>query len=186
MNMNEVVAVREAAKTIPAPDYEKLKELTHYIIRKCGNLPNFGMTLLWKTLYFSDFDHYELFYKSITGESYRKIENGPAPCHIEIVLDSLLKEGKIIQVKGAKYYGRDMKKFIAEKEPELKCLIADEIKVVDMAIQRLKSMTAKQASEYSHIDTPWKVTEDKAIIDYELVFHRLPITSVSETEGNSE
>ncbi len=53
--------------------------MLHYIIYSVGNLPHIGKTVLWKLMYFSDFDYYELYEKHLTGEQYRKLEHGPAP-----------------------------------------------------------------------------------------------------------
>jgi len=73
---------------------EKLSEMVHYIIYKCGKNTNFGKTVLYKLLYFSDFNHYKKNNKSITNEEYRKIEFGPAPVHIAIIIDKLEKKKK--------------------------------------------------------------------------------------------
>ena len=35
-------------------------------------------------------------------------------------------------------------------------------------------MSAKEISEYSHGDMPWRATEDYEIIDYGFVFYRDP------------
>ena len=49
---------------------------------------------------------------------------------------------------------------------------------------RLGGMTARQVSEYSHQDMPYKATKDGEVIDYELVFYRNPIYSVNEHNKN--
>lgn len=41
-------------------DLEKLKVMIHYIIGCYGFQENVGRVVLFKLLYFSDFDHYEL------------------------------------------------------------------------------------------------------------------------------
>ncbi|MDR2829853.1 MAG: SocA family protein [Methanobrevibacter sp.] len=60
---------------------EKMKELTHYIINKWGNGGNLWRTTLYKILYFSDFNYYELHEKPITNEDYSKYSRGPLPTH---------------------------------------------------------------------------------------------------------
>ena len=42
-------------------DLEKYKAVIHYIIDKCSLKDNVERTVLQKLLYFSDFDHYEIF-----------------------------------------------------------------------------------------------------------------------------
>jgi len=43
-------------------------------LEKCGAKPNVGETMLYKLLYFVDFNYYELFESSLTGEAYRRIK----------------------------------------------------------------------------------------------------------------
>lgn len=74
---------------------EKFKEVLHYIINDCGTKKNVGKTVLYKLLYFSDFNFFELYEKSMTNESYRKLPRGPAPIHFDVAVKELIDEGKI-------------------------------------------------------------------------------------------
>ena len=51
---------------------EKFKTVVHYLIAKCGLKDNVWRTVLYKLLYFSDFNFYELYEKALTGEKYIK------------------------------------------------------------------------------------------------------------------
>jgi len=158
---------------------EKFENIILYTLKKCSGLPHFGKTLLYKILYFSDFDFYEKYETYLTGESYRKIKNGPAPSHFDRVIKDMEKKGKVISCK-IPFHTHDVMKFIPKVEPDLTLLTASEISVIDNVIERLSHMNATQISEYSHRDIPFKATEDKEIIDYELVFYRDPMFSVRE------
>ena len=79
----------------PKFDKEKFKQILLYLIEKCGSKINVGKTVIYKLLYFIDFDFYELNEEYLTGELYRKIEHGPAPCHFEEIEKELL-ENKMI------------------------------------------------------------------------------------------
>jgi len=57
-------------------------------------------------------------------------------------------------------------------------LSKEEIRVIDRTIQRYAGLNATQISELSHLDMPWKATQEKDIIDYNLVFYRDELTSV--------
>lgn len=163
---------------------KKFETVLHYIIQKCGSLDNVGKTVIWKMLYFSDFDYYERYEKHMTGEVYCKLPRGPAPSHFDIVIKTLEKEKKINPTNGM--FGKyEQQKFVSLKEPDIKILDAEEIKVIDNTIQKLSAMNATQISAYSHLDTPWKATEDNGIIDYELVFYRENTTSVREYENDN-
>jgi hypothetical protein len=47
--------------SVPAENVEKFKQALLYITQKIGALPNVGQTVLYKILYFCDFDYYEKF-----------------------------------------------------------------------------------------------------------------------------
>ncbi|MFH1503656.1 MAG: Panacea domain-containing protein [Candidatus Diapherotrites archaeon] len=160
-------------------DKEKFKQVLHYIISKVGTLDNVGKTILYKILYFSDFDNYELNEISITGERYFKLAHGPAPSDFDNIVDELEKEEKIKKID-ARYGGFPQIKFLSLCKPNLGLLNASELQLIEKVINKLSSMSAKQVSSYSHEDMPWKATKDNEEIDYELVFYRSPTFSVSE------
>lgn len=163
-----------AEKTI---NLEKFKQVLHYVISKVGLLDNVGKTVLYKILYFSDFDFYEINEESITGETYYKLLNGPAPKHFSIAIEELKKESKIKQDEGD-FFGKKQNRFFSIMEPSLNLLNGDEIKVIEKVISKLSGMNANQISCYSHEDIPWKATSENSLINYELVFYRSPIFSV--------
>jgi uncharacterized phage-associated protein len=146
---------------------EKLSEMVHYIISKCGKNTNFGKTVLYKLLYFSDFNHYKKNNKSITNEDYRKIEFGPAPVHIAIIIDKLEKEKKI----ETKQLSQNTTYKVLDA-PKLSTLSKEEISTIDKVIKKLGNLSATQISNLSHKDNPYLVSKDKGIIDYDLVFYR--------------
>jgi uncharacterized phage-associated protein len=159
----------------------KFEDVVHYIIHRCGNLDKFGKTVLWKMLYFSDFDYYELYETSITGEEYCKLDKGPAPKHFDTVIEKLKDKGKIKQTK-CTFKGYDQIKFVSLKNPDLSRLNAREIKEVDKVISKLSTMNAAQVSALSHEDMPWKTAKDNEVLDYEMVFYRSPLMSVRDYE----
>lgn len=150
---------------------DKFKNVLHYIIYKCGLRHNVGKTVLFKLLYFSDFNFFELYEKSLTNESYRKLSRGPAPIHFDLAIDELINEKKIkVNVKELSS-GKVMYNYSSLMDPLLN-LKEEELIVIDDVINELSHMNAKQISEYSHGDMPWKATEENQIIDYGFVFYR--------------
>ncbi len=148
----------------------KFKQVLLYVLQKCGAKPNVGETVLFKLLYFIDFDHYELYEEYLTGESYRKISYGPAPCHFNAIVTEMIN--KQLQKVAAEYYGKPQKKYLPLVEPNLRELNAQELEVIDRVIERLSSMNAAAIEEYSHLDVPWEITKDRDIISYDTVFYR--------------
>ena len=152
---------------------EKFKEVLHYIINECGTKNNVGKTVLYKLLYFSDFNYFELYEKSITNESYRKLPRGPAPIHFDVAVNELITEGKISVTTKNIPLGRVMYNYFSLKQPSMN-FNKKELAVINNVIDELSYMTANQISEYSHGDMPWRATEDMDIIDYGFVFYRNP------------
>lgn len=152
---------------------EKFKKVLHYLIYKCGLKRNVGKTVLFKLLYFSDFNYFELYEKSLTNESYRKLTHGPAPTHFDLAINELIDESKVeVKIKELPS-GKIMYNYNSLQDPLID-LKEDELAVIDEVIMDLSHMNAKQISEYSHGDMPWKATEDNKIIDYGFVFYRDP------------
>lgn len=165
-------------------DLNKLEQVLHYIIHEVGALPNVGKTVLFKYLYFCDFDYYESFEEYLTREQYRRLENGPAPVHFDKIIDNLERKEKIEKCT-VMYHEYPQEKYISLENPDISLLSAREHDLIDRTLQRFRSFNASQFSAYSHLDTPWKVTDDLEIIDYDLVFYRDPITSVREYDESS-
>jgi len=164
-------------------DKQKFKQVLQYIIYRCGHLENVGSTVLYKLLYFVDFDYYELYEEKLTGEAYRRLPHGPAPCHFEEAVKELTAEGKIVHVD-AKFGGYDQQKFLSLKKPDVDALSGRELQVVEDVVAKYSGMTGAQIGACSHSDMPYKATEDGSIIEYELVFYRDPLFSVREYEDD--
>lgn len=61
-------------------DHEKTVAAALYIVSK--NLPELTMAKLFKLLYFADKDHLVRFGRTITGDCYAAMKDGPVPSHL--------------------------------------------------------------------------------------------------------
>ncbi|MFZ4099058.1 MAG: type II toxin-antitoxin system antitoxin SocA domain-containing protein [Chlamydiia bacterium] len=165
--------------SVPAKNVEKFKEALLYILGKVGAMPNVGETVLYKLLYFIDFDYYEKYEEQLIGATYIKNNYGPTPVEFKAIVDKMIANEEVEAVD-SKYYERPQKKYLPLREPDISVFSANEIKLIDEVLQRLSGMNAAAISEYSHRDVPWIVTPDKQQIDYESVFYRTPEYSVRE------
>jgi DNA-binding XRE family transcriptional regulator/uncharacterized phage-associated protein len=171
----------EVRISVPRENVEKFKNILLYILKKVGFKPNVGQTVIYKLLYFIDFDFYEKFEKQLIGAKYIKNHFGPTPVMFARVLEEMKKDNLVDEAK-SKFFDREQKKYIANPEvnPDLSMLSAEEIKHIDEELQRLSDYTGKELSDLSHKDVPWLTTEDGKVIDYESVFYRTRDTSVRE------
>lgn len=150
---------------------EKFKMVLLYIIYKCGIKNTVGRTVLHKLLYFSDFNYFELYNKSLTNECYRKLARGPVPVHFESVVEELIDEKKISLKNRRLPCGKLMNRYFSLEKPEID-LKEDELAVIDEVIKDLSHMNGKMIGEYSLKDMPVKQAHDNESIDYNLVFSR--------------
>lgn len=168
--------------SIPQKNFDKFREVLLYILTKVGAKPNVGETVLYKLLYFIDFDYYEKYEEQLIGATYKKNLHGPTPIEFQKLIKDMVEREEIVVVKN-KYFNYDQKKYLAVREPDLsKLLNAQELQHIDEVLARLSDKNANELSEYSHEDIPWIVAEDSTPIDYEAVFYRTPKTSVRNYE----
>ncbi len=167
-----------AIKSIHPEDVEKFKQVLLYIVSKVGSRPNIGQTALYKLLYFIDFDYYEKTHEFLTGATYIKNTHGPTPVSFAKIARELEMCGELVEVK-SKYFNYEQTKYIATKDPVVSLLSAQELKHIDDELERLASKTAKELSDLSHIDTPWRVAKEKQALNYQHAFYRPEETSVA-------
>ncbi len=165
--------------SIPQESVEKFKQVLLYITEKVGALPNVGQTVLYKLLYFCDFDYYEKFEEQLIGAKYIKNHYGPTPVAFRRIVDDMVNNGEIEEVK-TKYFDHDQTKYLPVKKANLAGLSAREIQHIDEVLNRLANKSATELSDLSHKDVPWITAEEGKEVDYEAVFYRTPETSVRQ------
>ena len=170
--------------TIADINMQKFKNLILYILERCAGKPNVGETVLYKLLYFSDFNYYELYEEHLSGATYRKLPNGPVPLSVDIILKNMVDGGELKAFK-VDYCGFAQKRYMPLVESNLKLFNGAEIEVIDNVINLLSGMSATDISHYSHEDMPWKASKEMDEIDYELAFYRTAPYSV-RTYNDSE
>jgi len=179
---------KEIRINVPQKNLEKFKEVLVYILGVIGAKPNIGETVLYKLLYFVDFDYYEKYEEQLIGATYIKNRFGPSPVEFQEIIEQMIADKEIERLV-VPYFDRPQKKYIPLRHPDLSKLSAPEIQLIDEVLGRLSDMGARQISEYSHHDIPWITAEDGARIDYEAVFYRTPQYSVrgyDDEEGNPD
>jgi len=163
---------------------QKLRNLLLYILEKVGGRPNIGETVLYKLLYFCDFDHYEKTGKSITSLTYRKLQFGPVPRQSQFnpVIEDMLEHEEMRKFPQP-YHGKQQIRYVALTEPDVRLFTSEELRTIDSVLGRLGHMNAVEIEEYVHGDVPWAATEHQKPMDYELVHWRSdPYSMVTEEE----
>ena len=78
--------------SVPSLQIKKFKNVLLYILEHCAGKPNVGETVLYKLLYFSDFNYYELYEEHLTGAKYRKLPFGPVPQRFDTIVHQMIEE----------------------------------------------------------------------------------------------
>lgn len=156
--------------SVPRENVEKFKETLLYILNKVGSRSNMGETVIYKLLYFIDFDFYEKYEEQLIGATYIKNKYGPTPVEFKKIIKEM--EGKDLIRVADKYFEYPQTKYLPLKEPNLTRLSARELNLIDEVLRKLSDMKASQISDYSHGDIPWLTTKDGDVINYEAVFYR--------------
>lgn len=167
----------------PKVNPEKLREVLLYILDKIGAKPNVGETVLYKLLYFIDFDYYEKTGHSITGLTYIRNHYGPTPkkSSFDSVVEGMKNNGEL-EIVETKFFKNTQKKYLPTTSTTLKHLSAHQLEHINDELERLGDKKAAELTELSHYDTPWVVAKQGKPISYRDVFYRTIRTAVTEPD----
>lgn len=161
----------ETRVSVPTFQVEKFKNVLLYILERCAGKPNVGETVLYKLLYFADFNYYELYEEHLTGARYRKLPFGPVPQKLDTIVNQMIEKNGLQRIK-TDYHGYPQTRYIPLVKPDLTLLKASEKEVIDKVIEQYSDWSAAAISNYSHKDMPWLASREGEEIDYELAFYR--------------
>jgi transcriptional regulator with XRE-family HTH domain len=157
--------------SVPTLNVNKFKNVLLYILERCAGKPNVGETVLYKLLYFSDFNYYEIYEEHLTGAKYRKLPYGPVPQKLDTIIGQMMESGQIQRIK-TEYFDKMQTRYIPLAKADLTTLKASEKEVIDKVIEQMSDWSATAISNYSHKDLPWEVTDEGNYISYNLAFYR--------------
>lgn len=187
VDLKEVKKAKQEEERVSVPTLQinKFKNVLLYILERCAGKPNVGETVLYKLLYFADFNYYELYEEHLTGAKYRKLPYGPVPQKIDTIIGQMIEKGQLQRVK-TEYHGYPQIRYLPIEKADLTELRASEKEIIDRVIDQMSDWSAAMLSNYSHGDKPWKASKDGEEINYELVFYRRPPYSVRIYEDDEQ
>lgn len=171
--------------SVPSLNVTKFKNVLLYVLERCAGKPNVGETVLYKLLYFSDFNYYEMYEEHLTGAAYRKLPYGPVPQNLDTIINQLVEKGQLQRVK-TEYHGYPQTRYLPLEKADLTELLASEKDIIDRVIEQMSDWSAATISDYSHGDKPWKASKDGEEINYELAFYRRPPYSIRVYEEDEQ
>ena len=154
--------------THPSFNSEKFRELLLYVAHHSVRDPWFGAVKLNKILFYCDFIAFKRFLNPITGASYVKLPEGPAPRELLSERSALLDEG-LADMEYRRVFRYMQQRLVATGDHEhLSNRFGDgERRVVEEVLEALRPLNGSEASELSHSEIGWILADDNTVIPYE-------------------
>jgi len=148
-------------------DEAKLTELILHLACRLAGDRDGGAIKLDKALYFGEFAHVRRHGRPISGVTFFKRPDGPAPRRLKPVRSALIERGDAELVR-EDFLGYEMQRLVARREPDLTVFDHDELETIDRVLSDLAGLTGMQVSRLSREDAAWRLTADNDDIPYEL------------------
>lgn len=152
---------------------KKYEQVIIYLCSKLGGEIR-GKKKLAKLLYYLDFDFFEKFQKSITGDIYNAYPKGPLPSMLGEITADMVKKG-LLEVKSKKEWGEEYAPteiFKCSTKPDISVFNKDEIKMLNRIAKRYGALNGEQLAELSHAEAPYSATELYKEVPYEFTYYR--------------
>ena len=150
---------------------DKFRELVVYIAERCQDDPMFGAVKLNKILYYADFSAFRELRAPITGATYRKMSEGPAPKELSQARESLIDSGRL-RVEECSYFGHRQKRLVVQDEAQANTglFAPGELRIVDEVIAFFWGKSAREVSDYSHREPGWSLAQEREAIPYQTAY----------------
>ena len=152
-------------------DEKKYKNAVLFFAKKIQN-GTLGKLNMMKLLYFLDFDFFEKYGRSITGDEYLRFEHGPVPRMGEKILKEMA--GKEIKVSKRKIADglNDQLHIEALKDFDINVFTKEELLALEEIADKWEKFSGVEMKNASHGEAPWIATKTNDVIDYNLAYYR--------------
>jgi uncharacterized phage-associated protein len=150
---------------------KKYQEVILYLAEKLGGEIR-GKKKLAKLLYFADFDFYEKFQKSLTGDVYKALPMGPFPVTMEKILADMALKKKLVVKLEKERADYNPTEIYRVKEKTQDSFSKEEQRILNRVVLKYGHLTGKQLEDLTHAEAPYIGTAPNCEIAYELAFYR--------------
>ncbi len=152
-------------------DKGKYKAAFLYMLQVLGMIE--GKKKACKLFYFLDFDYYEAYETSFTGETYVSYPMGPFPQYFEPIVKEMEEEG-IIRVGYEKKSPTHENETIIYRPVEVPDypFTKKERNMLDRVVKKYGALTGKDLQDLSHAQAPYNAVDLNEVIPYEFSFYR--------------
>jgi uncharacterized phage-associated protein len=161
----------KAPKKMAGINEKKYKNAILFFAQRIQN-GTLGKLKMMKLLYYLDFDYFEKYGSSVTGDQYLRFENGPVPRMAEKILKEMGgKEIKITVRKMGKGYN-DQHHIEALANFAVDVFSKEELLMLEEIASKWEKFTGAEMKSATHGEAPWISTKPNEVIDYNLTFYR--------------
>ena len=171
----------------PPPGDERLQEAILYVAHQLEHDPGGrGAVKLNKVLWWADFESFRERLQSVTGAMYQKLPEGPAPVRLLPAREALIDSGAAELEE--RHLGAPNPENVLRplRKPE-HLFDADDLRYLDMALDKFHGMTGRECSEFSHwASVGWRAVDFEQVIPYETsIIDPRPLTEEARAWGIS-
>ena len=150
---------------------KKYKNAILFFAKKIQN-GTLGKLKMMKLLYFLDFDFFEKYGRSVTGDEYLRFEYGPVPRMGEKILKEM--SGNEIQITKCKIADglNDQMHIEALKDFDMNVFTKEELLMLEEVADKWEKFAGTEMKNASHGEAPWIATKSNDVIDYNLAYYR--------------
>ena len=144
---------------------DKLKNILLFYIKEFNGV---FFTMMNKLLFYTDFYHYKLYGKGMSGLAYKAIKYGPVPVRWDRIYSFYNDiDQEIVRFE----HGMEGTRLVAQKAPDMTDFSSEEKQVLEIVFNRFKLNSSSEISETSHAEEAWlKYVESNSLIDYSMAF----------------
>jgi len=160
---------------------KKYKNIILFFANKIKN-GTLGKLKIMKLLYFLDFDFFEKYGKSVSGDEYLRFDNGPVPRMAEKFLKAMNgTEIKISKIKVADGFN-DQQYIEPLKMYDISVFSKEELMLMGEVADKWEKFSGTEMKTASHGEAPWIATKPDDIIDYNLAYYRNKYGEMDKSE----
>ena len=151
-------------------DKNEYTKLLTYILSNCYDKPHVGKTVISTTMYFTDFNYYEVYGEPLTKETYMKSKKGIIPKHFNKITEEMIEKNKLYFRKEPHYH-TVLHRYYLKQLPNIK-YSKKKKNLINRSIRNLITKNATNILKYASKDPPYMNTEFNHEINYDNVYYR--------------
>ena len=156
----------------PTMNESKYEQVILFLLNSIANNDLLGKVKLFKLLYYIDFDHYQAFNTSITGDVYHKCPYGPVGINVGRLLQKMVGNELIsIDTKPVGDVKQYVFKALVDAEPQ-NHFGKSELEVLNRVANNWANHRTGEIVTATHGEAPWRAVNMGEEIPYSLAFYR--------------